>query len=464
VESVAWVSERKDVLSTLLWMLTLSVYISYVRQPNRWRYAGVAVCFALGLMAKPMLVTLPATLLLLDVWPLRRPFTKRLVVEKLPLAALSVVSSVATVIVQQQSGAVARLDVLPLSVRIANAIVSYAQYLVNILWPAHLAVMYPASRTVPDAALLAGAAVLLASITAASLAFARQRPYLLIGWLWFLVTLLPVIGIIQVGVQSMADRYTYVPAIGIFMMLAWGISELVERLPRARIAVAVGAAAALAACFVGTTRQVRHWQSSRALWEHAIAVTDENYFAHASLGYVLWKEGSAAEGLPHLREALRIRPDFAEAHNNLGVVLAGRGDLTGAVGEFTEATRIDPNYQAAQGNLSAVRAKLAAPDTSLARYSEAVQAKPNDFAARNELGAALAARGRVDEAIGQFREALRIDPNQPDLHYNLGMMLDQKGDAPGAIRELDEALRLRPTHTAAREALATIKTRAARPR
>ena len=463
VESVAWVSERKDVLSTLFWMLTLIVYVSYARAPSWRRNAGMTLCFALGLMAKPMLVTLPATLLLLDVWPLRRQLTRRLIVEKIPLAALSIASSVVTLVVQRQSGAVVRLDLIPLAVRVANATLAYAQYLVRIVWPANLAVMYPAPRTMPDAAPLALAAVVLLAVTASVIALARRRPYLLVGWFWYIVTLLPVIGIIQVGVQSTADRYTYVPSIGIFVMIAWGLADVVAALPRARVSVAAAAAAALIACVGLTVRQVQYWKSSQALWEHALEVTDDNYFAHASLGYVLWKAGEAEKGLPHLREALRIRPDFAEAHNNLGVVLAGRGDLAAAAAEFVEATRVDPNYEAAKGNLSAVRARMASPDTSLAKYAAAVKAKPSDITAHNEFGAALAAKGRIDEAMEQFKEALRLDPNQPDLHYNLGMMLDQKGDSSGAEKELEVALRINPSHAAAREALTAIRARGRRP-
>ena len=459
VESVAWVAERKDVLSALFWMLTMWAYTAYVRHARWQRYGLVVVFFALGLMSKPMLVTLPFVLLLLDVWPLRRKLGLNLVLEKLPLFALAGASSVVTVLVQRQGGAVVRLDLIPLSTRVANALVAYARYIEGMFWPVDLAAMYPIPRTLPDPGVLAAAVALLIGITVVAIRDVRQRPYLLVGWLWFLGTLVPVIGIVQVGVQSMADRYSYIPLIGLFIMVAWGVPDAVARWPRLRMASPVAAAAVLAGCMTGTMHQVQYWRSSRALWERAVDATRDNYFAEGSLGYVLSKEGHPDDAIPHLRESLRIRPDFAEAHNNLGVVLAGRGELRDAVSQFSEAIRINPEFKAARDNLTATNAKLSTFDTSLTRYADAVRAKPNDLAAHNELGAALAAQGRIDDAIEQFREAIRIDPNQPDVHFNLGVMLDQKGRTSEAVEQFRIALRLNPGHVAARQALDGVASR-----
>jgi Flp pilus assembly protein TadD len=434
-------------------------YTAYVRQPGWQRYALVIVGFALGLMSKPMLVTLPFVLLLLDVWPLRRPLGRNLVFEKLPLVALSIASSAVTVLVQRQGGAVVRLDLIPLSTRVANALVAYARYIEKMFWPVDLVAMYPIPRTLPDPGVLAAAVAILLGITVVAIMLVHKRPYLLVGWLWFLGTLVPVIGIVQVGVQSMADRYSYVPLVGLFIMVAWAVPDIVASRPRARMASQIAAAALIAACTMVTIRQVRYWSSSRALWQHAVDATRDNYFAQASLGYVLWKEGHAGEAIPHLQESLRIRPDFTEAHNNLGVALAGLGELRDALSQFSEAVRINPEFKAARDNLAATNAKLTTQDTSLTHYVDAVRAEPNDLAARNELGAALAAQGRIDDAIEQFRAAINIDPNQPDVHFNLGVMLDQKGRTAEAVDQFRDALRLNPGHFAAREALDRVTSR-----
>jgi Flp pilus assembly protein TadD len=459
VESVAWVAERKDVLSTFFWMLTLRAYTAYVRQPGWQRYALVIVSFALGLMSKPMLVTLPCVLLLLDVWPLRRKLAPDLVLEKLPFFALAGASSVVTVLVQRQGGAVVRLDLIPLSTRVANALVAYARYIEKMVWPMDLAAMYPIPRALPDPEVLAVSVALLLGISIVAIRSVRQRPYLLVGWLWFLGTLVPVIGIVQVGVQSMADRYSYIPLIGLFIMVAWGVPDLVARWPRLRMASPVAAAAVLAGCMTASTHQVQYWRSSRALWERAVEATRDNYFAEGSLGYVLWKEGRPDEAIPHLQESLRIRPDFAEAHNNLGVVLAGRGELRDAISHFSVAVRIDPEFKAARDNLAATNARLTTLDTSLTHYADAVRARPNDLAAHNEFGAALASQGRIDDAIEQFNDAIRIDPNQPDVHFNLGVMLDRKGRTLEAVEQFRIALRLNPGHVAARQALDGVASR-----
>jgi Flp pilus assembly protein TadD len=453
VESVAWVAERKDVLSTFFWLLTTWAYAVYVGRPRWQSYGAIVACFALGLLAKPMLVTLPCVLLLLDVWPLRRHLRARLLWEKLPLFAMALASSAVTIVAQRHGGAMVRLDLVPLPVRVANAIVAYAQYTRKMVWPADLAAMYPMSRSLPDPVSLTAAAGVLFSVTALAVYSFRRHPYVLVGWFWFLGTLVPVVGVVQVGIQSMADRYSYVPFVGLFVIIAWGIPDLASRWPAMRALLPIVAVAAVAACTSVALRQVRHWQSSELLWTHAMEVTRDNYFAQANLGYVLWKNGRSAEAIPLFRESIRIRPDFAEVHNNLGVALAGQGELRDARAQFSEAVQIEPSYVTARDNLAATEAKLRMLESGLARYADDVRARPRDIVARNELGAALAAQGRTDEAVAQFREALRIDPNQPDVHFNLGAMLQRQGHLAEAADEFRVALRLNPGHDAARDAL-----------
>jgi Flp pilus assembly protein TadD len=480
VESVAWVAERKDVLSTFFWLLTMWAYSAWVRRPDWRSYALVLVCYALGLLSKPMLVTLPCVLLLMDVWPLRRPLRATLLVEKLPLFFLALTSSVVTVIAQRQGGAVVRLDLVPFPVRVANAIVAYARYVGKLVWPTDLAAMYPMSRTFPDATTFAAAASVLVAITVLAVRTFRRQPYVLVGWLWFLGTLVPVIGIVQVGIQAMADRYSYVPFIGLFVIIAWGVPDLVARLsarssplrsstarssaatlpaarlPAAHWALRIAAVATVAACAATAAHQVQYWRSSESLWTHAMQVTPDNYFAQANLAYLRWRDGRSAEAIPLFRESIRIRSDFAEVHNNLGVALAGQGELDAARAQFREAAQIDPGFVAARDNLAATEAKVRALDSGVARIAGDTVARPRDLTARNELGAALAAQGRIGEAAEQFRKAIEIDPRQPDLHFNLGAMLQRQGRVAEAADEYRTALRLNPRHQDARDALARL--------
>jgi Flp pilus assembly protein TadD len=480
VESVAWVAERKDVLSTFFWLLTMWAYSAWVRRPDWRSYALVLVCYALGLLSKPMLVTLPCVLLLMDVWPLRRPLRATLLVEKLPLFFLALTSSVVTVIAQRQGGAVVRLDLVPVPVRVANAIVAYARYVGKLVWPTDLAAMYPMSRTFPDATTFAAAASVLVAITVLAVRTFRRQPYVLVGWLWFLGTLVPVIGIVQVGIQAMADRYSYVPFIGLFVIIAWGVPDLVARLsarssplrsstarssaatlpaarlPAAHWALRIAAVATVAACAATAAHQVQYWRSSESLWTHAMQVTPDNYFAQANLAYLRWRDGRSAEAIPLFRESIRIRSDFAEVHNNLGVALAGQGELDAARAQFREAAQIDPGFVAARDNLAATEAKVRALDSGVARIAGDTVARPRDLTARNELGAALAAQGRIGEAAEQFRKAIEIDPRQPDLHFNLGAMLQRQGRVAEAADEYRTALRLNPRHQDARDALARL--------
>lgn len=431
VESVAWIAERKDLVCALFGLLTVIAYAGQARSPSTRRYLTVVVLFALALMAKPMLVTLPFVLLLLDYWPLARfrwapraapqiskHSTLRLVAEKLPLIALSACSSLLTCIAQGRGDAMTGFEQIPLSARLATAVTSYVTYLEKMIWPAPLSVIYPhpAGGVPPSRAALAG--LFLAAGTALCLACARRAPYVVVGWLWYLGTLVPVIGLVQVGAQAMADRYTYFPLIGPLIVIAWGVPDLAgwwrrrARAPRAKASLALVSAAILSTVVLTalTWRQLGFWSSSTALFERSIEVTSGNYLAENYLGLALAKDHNRDEAAGHFREAIRLWPAFAKAHNNLGMALAEGG----------------------------------ARDEAIAQYREALRILPEFALAHNNLGIALAGAGRTEEAIAQFGEALRIDPQSPFAQTNLGTALVQKGDLPGAVEHLTLALLERP--------------------
>jgi len=315
--------------------------------------------------------------------------------------------------------------------------------------------MYPLPPEIPIAEVFA-AVVLLVGISAFVLRARRRRPYLAIGWLWYVIALLPVIGILQVGAQSSADRYTYVPLIGLFVMVAWGVPDVIRSWSGHTVALRLSAVASIATCTVLAFRQSQYWRNSFALWQHAVDATPDSYFAHTSLGYVLWKNGRVDEAITEYNASLRLRSDFPETHNNLGVALAQKGDLAAALPHFSEAIRQKQSFTAARDNLTATTARLRALDDGIAGHAEEVRARPNDFVARNEFGAALAAQGRIDEAIEQFAAALQIDSTQSDVHYNLGVMLERKGRRKDALAAYEAALRHNPKHNAAREAMAAL--------
>jgi Flp pilus assembly protein TadD len=435
VESVAWVAERKDVLSTLFWMLTLWAYLFYVKRPGLGRYLVIVLTCALGLLAKPMLVTLPCVLLLLDYWPLRR-FPRPtgqdtaapdgtgsaksaasvgwLVAEKLPLLLLAAASCAVTVFAQQQGGALATLEHFSLPVRAGNALLAYTGYTLKMIWPLHLAPFYPHPRVMPATWQLAAAGLLLVGVSAVVLLERRRRPYLVVGWLWYIGTLVPVIGLVQVGLQAMADRYTYVPLIGLFLMVAWGLGELAARgREGTRVAVLV-AALALVVCLVCSSIQVRYWRDSKTLWEHTLNVTARNSAAHNNLARVFEKQGRWNEALRHYQAALDIDAEFALYRNNVAVAHYHVGSSLGKQGRLDEA---------------------------IEHLREAVRLKPSHAEAHNDLGTALDRQGRTDEAATHYQEALRLDPDLPWAHYNLGTVFMRQGKPAEAIAEFREAQR-----------------------
>lgn len=468
VESVAWVSERKDLLSTFLGMLTLAAYVGFARRPRAGRYLAVMLLYAMGLMAKPMLVTLPFVLLLLDFWPLgrlspdaapqgqaveasdRSSGLGALILEKVPLFALAGASAVATFLVQRAGGNLLSTEEFPLEVRAANAVVSYVLYLSKTLWPASLAAFYPYPRAQSTLAVVGGL-LALAAASVAAIRAARRHPYLAVGWLWYLGTLVPVIGLVQAGEQAMADRYTYVPLIGIFVAAAWGIPVLLARWPRP---VLQGAAAfAVLACALSARAQVRHWGSDRALWTQAVRATAGNAVAHNNLGIALAAEGLEVEAQARFSDAVRLNPRHAEARNNLGASLLKQGRADEAATHLLEAIRLAPEYADARSNLGSSLASLGRPDEAIVHFSEALRLKPASASVRANLGIALAKRGRVEEGLRHLTEAVRIAPEHAEAHYNLAVLLIEQVRFEEAALHLEATLRLNPAHPEARSAI-----------
>jgi Tfp pilus assembly protein PilF len=470
VESVAWVTERKDVLSTFFWLLTMWAYVWYAERPRLGRYLLTVVCFCLGLMAKPMLVTLPFVLLLLDYWPLGRWQRKssisakksqgpkpepvfplgRLILEKAPLFVLAVIFSMVTFYAQKQEGAMFPLKALPIAERLANALVAYVSYLGKMVWPANLAVFYP----LPEhhlplwQPLVAGLA--LAGLSFWALRQAQRHPYLLVGWFWYLCTLLPVIGLVQVGEQAMADRFTYVPSIGVFIAVVWGMADLASRWRASRFLLPAGAAVVLSAFMICTWVQVSYWRDSISLYEHTLKVTKGNSFIHNGLGVALVAQGKLDQAITHYNEALRLKPDYDEAHNNLGIALARQNKLDQAITHYEEALRLQPDYAEAHNNLGLALEAQGNLDQAVVQYTEALRLNPDDAKSHNNLGIALAKLGKLDQALAQFDEALRLNPDDAETHNNLGIALTKLGKLDQALAQFDEALRLNPDYEAAR--------------
>lgn len=444
VESVAWVAERKDVLSTLFWFLTMLAYVGWVRRRGTGRYLLVVLGLGLGLAAKPMVVTLPLTLLLLDYWPLgrwhtgadRRTAAWRLVREKLPLVPLVAAASAATLLAGRSGGAVGSLAEYPLAVRVGNAIVSYVAYLGMMLWPRNLAVLYPYPETLPLWKVAACAALLLV-ITATAIRARSGRPYLLVGWLWFLGTLVPVIGLVQVGGQALADRYTYVPLVGIFVAAAWLV-------PTAALRLAPAAVVLLAALVVQTRVQVGHWRDSVALFTRAIAVEERNPDAHVNLAFGLLARGETERATAHFERALAMWPAHLPARIELGNILLGRGRLEEAVAHFRAAVATHPASGQAHNNLGYALLTQGRLDEAMPSFEHALRLDPGLAVAHNHLGVALARKGRNAEARAHFERAVHEDPHLVEALNNLANMLIADGHGEEALRHIARATALRP--------------------
>jgi protein O-mannosyl-transferase len=469
VESVAWACERKDVLCAFFWMLTLLCYARFartkresssascstLRNPHYWL---ALLLFACGLMSKPMVVTLPFVLLLLDFWPLQLVGSKqtedgrvntstllRLLIEKLPFLALSLASCLATI-------HAAPTFAEPLSFRLAKSLAAYLLYMGKTFAPVNLAVIYPLSAHAPVAGAIAGAVVLLACSLIFIFLFTRH-PYLLIGWLWFLGTLVPVIGIVQAGYQSIADRFTYLPSIGLFIVITWGIANLL-RSRRAKPILVAAAVASLTACVVLTSIQIRYWHSSITLFRHALAVTQDNFVAAASLGQALDAAGDEADALAYCKEAVRLNPDYWPAQLYLGRVLSNLGDLTNAFVHLNRAVQLSPDNSISQYNLGKVLMEHGSPVAAITHFNDALAHDPDFAEARNALGKAFLKEGDLKLAVDQLSQAIALEPNNAEFHYDLGTVLLRASQLAPAIAQFREAVRLQPDYAMAQANLA----------
>jgi len=369
--------------------------------------------------------------------------SSRLFLEKIPFFALSAASSVLTYVVQRISGAVTPLEAFPLEIRVANALVSYVSYIKKLIWPSRLAVLYPHPGMWPLWQ-VAGAGVLLACMSALVIRAARKRPYLLVGWLWYLGTLVPVIGLVQVGSQALADRYTYVPLVGLFIMVAWGVPSLLGQWHQRRLALALSGVILLSMLTIITKGQLEHWRNDTRLYEQTLRVTTGNYIVHNNLAVVLLRQGKAQEAIAHFEEALRIKPNYAEAHYNLGVALGQQGKIEEAIAHYSEAVRIKPDYPEPHNHLAVVLFRQGKTQEAIAHLEEAVRIKPDYAEAHYNLGVALGQQGKTEEAIAHLEEAVRIKPDYVMAHNNLGFYLARRGKTAEALSHYSEALRIKP--------------------
>lgn len=474
VESVAWVAERKDVLSTLFWMLALWCYACYAQpgaetsdappssekaasgqppptdrsKPNTTGrfYLLSLVCFAAGLMSKPMVVTLPAVLWLLDYWPLRRFASRqrgRLILEKIPFILLSGVASVVTFLVQKQAGALAVSE--SFWDRLANALISYCRYLGKLLCPTDLAAFYPLRQWPPG--IVFGALALLIGITLLSLFLRKKRPWLIVGWLWFLGTLVPVIGLVQAGEQALADRYSYIPSVGVLIILVWELFAWTGTLQTGAgfptFAASIGGIFLLF-CVVLDQRQVGYWHDTERLFRHAIKVTGSNYLAHNNLGAALERRGEYEQAEREFRQATEENPSNAEAQNNLGVALSRKGRWEEALAHYQKASQLRPGYAEPHKNIGMLLEQLGKLDEAIAEYRNACRLQPDLADAHLNLGTALGRKGQLPEAIAEFELVLTLQPNSADAHNNLGVALEKQGRAEDAVKHFLAGLQLNP--------------------
>jgi len=465
VESVAWVSERKDVLSTFFGLLMIFAYHRYVKAPGFKNYLLIIIFLSLGLMAKPMLVTFPFVLLLLDIWPLERfqykknendDFSQsertiyyglkglmRLILEKIPLFIPVVISSILTFLAQKSEGAVKTLGALPLKTRMANALVSYVTYVSKAIWPRKLAVFYPHPGDALSGWTIVGAALLIAATILFSIRTFKKYPYVAVGLFWYLGTLVPVIGLVQVGAQAMADRYTYIPLIGLFIIAAWGVSDLLKKWQYGKIFLGASCLIILSVMVWKTSHQLDHWKNGIALFENAVGVTENNFIAHNNLG-TAYGSVDLDQAIYHYKAALRIKTDYVVAHYNLGNALEKKGHTDEAIAHYLEALRIKPDYAQAHNNLGTVLYNKKDYESAALHFSKALKINPQDTGARNNLANVLFALGKVDESVLYYKEAIRIDPKYSNAHYNLGNILLKQGKTEEAFAHFAQAIKINP--------------------
>jgi tetratricopeptide (TPR) repeat protein len=470
VESVAWVSERKDVLSTFFWILTMGTYLRYVEQPGIHRYLLVLLSFTLGLMSKTMLVTLPFVLLLLDYWPLGRFLFKQdsrssllpragiahnqglsllhLVREKIPLWILSGTWCVLTFFAEKSVGAIDPLGNIPLGIRLANAISSNGFYLERMIWPRNLAVYYPYPDMIPLLQVIMSG-LLLVGLSFIVIRYALSHPYLFVGWFWYLGTLVPVIGLVPVGSHAMADRYTYVPLIGLFIMIAMGLPDLLKEWRHQKIVMTVSAGLVLSFLGLASRQQVSLWHNSITLFEHTLTVTAKNFIIHNNLGIALAQQGKIQEAMFHYSQALRIKPDYADAHINLGNFLAQQGKIQEAAAHYTQALRSNPNSWQGHYSLAGLQAQQGKIQEAISSYSRALQIEPDFAEAHYILGIILTQQGNNQEAIAHYTQALQIKRDYAEAHNNLAQLLERQGKIHEAITHYQQTLRFKPDYAGA---------------
>jgi len=454
VESVAWVAERKDVLSALFWILSIGCYAYYVKRPGYKRYLAVCLLFALGLMVKSMLVTMPFVLLLMDVWPLARlqPSSTlrssvysffRLVREKIPLFALSAAAGAITLFAQKSGGGLGDLNSYPLIERIANAFVSYGVYIGKMFWPQNLAVFYPYPENLSGWQ-VAGSLFALVVISALAIRWSRRYPFFLTGWLWYLGTLLPVIGLIKIGDFAMADRYTYIPLIGLFIVIAWGLPEIISKLPYKKLVLSVAAVLALTGLATSTLSQVRYWSNSVTLFEHALQITENNFFAHFGMGHALANQGKFNQAIGHFSAAVRIKPEKATLHSDLGRALASQNKLKEARHRFSIALNIKPDKADTHyylGNVLVIQSNL---KPAIFHFAEALRLAPifkkkqgADQRAQNHIvnGEMTFSKKEqfLDASITQYEKAIALQPDRLRIVRNLALAYAEKEEYEKAL-------------------------------
>jgi tetratricopeptide (TPR) repeat protein len=456
VESVAWVAERKDVLSGLFFMLTIGAYVRYARGPwSLARYGLVMLLFAMGLMCKPMLVTLPLVLLLLDYWPLQRVEPRKLsglVLEKLPLLALSAASCVATLLAQK--GAIQATESYSMPLHFANALAACLVYLGQMVWPARLAAFYPYPRHGLPAWEVALAGTLLAGLSAVAWAQRRKQPWIVVGWLWYMVMLLPVLGIIQVGGQAHADRYTYLPGIGVVMAGTWLVGDWSRGWKHQRAVLGGLMAVVMGVLMVCAWKKTMDWKNSETLWTQALTCTTGNDVAHINLGASFFKKGRVDEAIAEYQKALEINPRSVGAHFDLGNALRKKGSVDEAITQFQSALRIDPKLALTHINLGIALFQKGKVDEAITQYQEALELKADNVEAQVNLANALRQKGKLDEAITHYENGLQIDPDYVEAQNNLGLALMQKGKVGEAIAHFQKALQLKPAEPSTQNNLA----------
>lgn len=463
VESVAWVAERKDVLSTFFWLLTMHFYLGYARSPGLLRYLAMATSLSLGLLAKPMLVTLPFVLLLLDIWPLqrlvlhvgaadqKREILRRLIVEKLPLVALVLISLVLTFVAQSRGQAVVKIELIPLADRVANALISYVAYLWQAIYPVGLSFFYPFRENWGSGALLMSIA-LLTAITAWVWRDRTTRPVLLFGWLWYLGTLVPVIGLVQVGIQAMADRYTYVPLTGIFVALAWSIPDPGNSSVRRTVTVSA-TVIVLATLIVIAHAYTGTWRNSRDLYLHALSVAPDNYRAHEKLAVELVKEGKLDQARLHILESMRLAEgsklastpqNLSVYHVTLGNIENMQGNLEQAYSQYSRALELYPDDAVARLNQGMVLKKSGQHDRAIQAFEDALRLNPGNAGAHNNLGFSLLMTGQRERAMEHYHQALALRPDYAEASFNLAVALEMQGRHEEAIMQYRKTLAMNP--------------------